>query len=624
MGLAVRQRLIIAVAVMLLPLGCAQIRPARSASFAPVAYDSPAPWTERAVPTVPDDFRFVIMADRTGGVRPGIFEAAAGKVNLLRPDFVMSIGDYITGGSEDAAEVDRQWNEFDAIVKGLDMPFFYVPGNHDVSTPVQVERWRQRLGRAYYYFVYKDVLFLCLNTQDGAGAEGLIGKEQIAYAQDVLSRHPNARWTFVFMHQPLWRENQAADLSGWKPIEEALHGRPCTVFAGHIHSYEQTVRDGHDYIMLATTGGGSGLEGPFYGEFDHVMWVTMTGQGPRYANLMLDGIAPKDVATPATHAYADSLDSKVTVKAELLIGGPVLSGAMTTTLRLRNDTDLIQRLDGEWEPHPTLTFSPPFIHVMLKPGEEQSLQIGLNAAQPLPLEATAYPRIAWTQRMNPKGYGEVSRTFTTNVPLDTVYPCRRAQRPVVVDGDLSDWPEMPIRVETRDRVTYPENWSGPEDGSFAFATAYDDAFVYIAVKTTDDKLMVDRADVPWAQDSIAVTLDGRPEQVRASAPPDMKTQFTSHLLYYLSPSEQGKMLWYLKDHLPEGSKAVCVPAGQGMNLEIAVPVSYLDGLQGGKWTSFQLNVLFNDVDLTGASRVRWRPDWYGDQSYHGSGTFRKE
>jgi hypothetical protein len=41
-------------------------------------------------------------------------------------------------------------------------------------------------------------------------------------------------------------------------------------------------------------GGGSGLRGPVFGQFDHVMWVTMTDDGPILANLMLEGIWDKD------------------------------------------------------------------------------------------------------------------------------------------------------------------------------------------------------------------------------------------------------------------------------------------------------------------------------------------
>jgi hypothetical protein len=67
-----------------------------------------------------------------------------------------------------------------------------------------------------------------------------------------------------------------------------------------------------------------------------------------------------------------------------------------------------------------------------------------------------------------------------------------------------------------------------------------------------------------------------------------------------------------------------VPAGQGMALEVAVPLSYLDGLQGGSWSTFQLNLLFNDIDLSGASRLSWRPDWYRRGAYPGAGAFLRE
>ena len=45
------------------------------------------------------------------------------------------------------------------------MPFFYLPGNHDVGNDVADEIWDELYGVRYYSFVYKNVLFLCLNTQ---------------------------------------------------------------------------------------------------------------------------------------------------------------------------------------------------------------------------------------------------------------------------------------------------------------------------------------------------------------------------------------------------------------------------------------------------------------------------
>src|SRR5262249_39231421 len=72
------------------------------------------------------------------------------------------------------------------------------------------------------------------------------------------------------------------------------------VFCGHYHSYQKYVRQGMNYYQLATTGGGSQLRGPDYGEFDHITWVTMKPDGPVLANLMLDGIYPEDLKKPVT------------------------------------------------------------------------------------------------------------------------------------------------------------------------------------------------------------------------------------------------------------------------------------------------------------------------------------
>ena len=37
-----------------------------------------------------------------------------------------------------------------------------------------------------------------------------------------------------------------------------------------------------------------------YGEFDHISWITMKTDGPRITNVMLDGVLPEDLATPAS------------------------------------------------------------------------------------------------------------------------------------------------------------------------------------------------------------------------------------------------------------------------------------------------------------------------------------
>src|SRR5262249_55882133 len=49
------------------------------------------------------------------------------------------------------------------------------------------------------------------------------------------------------------------------------------------------------------TGGGSRLRGLRYGEFDHIVWVTVKKDAePIFANLMLDGIVPENLQKTIT------------------------------------------------------------------------------------------------------------------------------------------------------------------------------------------------------------------------------------------------------------------------------------------------------------------------------------
>ena len=279
------------VGVLLFVVGC--IGP-QVASFQPPAVGSATPWTQQAFRADPDDFQFAIVSDRHGGSRPGVFEMAVAKLNLLQPEFVLCVGDLIDGDTENREELKKQYDEMDSILSGLDTRFFRVVGNHDISNLTMLDVYRKRYGSAYYHFLYKDVLFLVLSTEDSAKKDS-ISDAQISYAQKAIRDNPNVRWTFVFMHKPLFVKHKGKLNRKWAKLEASLTDRPHTVFAGHWHNYAKHEKHGRSYIRLATTGGGSNLSGIVDGKFDHIVWVTMTDQGPRIANLMLDGIHDENV-----------------------------------------------------------------------------------------------------------------------------------------------------------------------------------------------------------------------------------------------------------------------------------------------------------------------------------------
>jgi hypothetical protein len=240
------------------------------------------------------DFQFAVVSDRTGGHRARVFSRAVEQLNLLQPEFVVSVGDLIEGYTTDKERLAREWREFQGYVAKLQMPFFFVPGNHDLVNAAQGEVWKEKFGRSYYEMVYRDTLFLMLNSEEAPDDKGGVSAGQLAWLKKALADNPRPRWTLVFLHRPLWDQDNLAK-NGWLEVEALLKGRPYTVFAGHIHRYRKFVRQGQNYYQLATTGGASKVRGVDYGEFDHVAWVTMKKGGPVLANVLLDGVLREDL-----------------------------------------------------------------------------------------------------------------------------------------------------------------------------------------------------------------------------------------------------------------------------------------------------------------------------------------
>src|SRR5262245_54666540 len=166
--------LCVAGAVLIVAAAMSMNEKVRTSSAVPelsIEVEQANPWTNLKLNNDSREFRFAVVSDRTGGHRPQIFSKAIERLNLMQPEFVVSVGDLIEGYTEEKDKLDTQWKEFNSYVSKLQMPFFYVPGNHDVSNPVQEKDWAKRLGKRYYHFVYRNVLFLMLDTEDPPSKE---------------------------------------------------------------------------------------------------------------------------------------------------------------------------------------------------------------------------------------------------------------------------------------------------------------------------------------------------------------------------------------------------------------------------------------------------------------------
>src|SRR5262249_32543761 len=150
------------------------------------------PWTHLKANRDPAEFQFAIVSDRTGGHRAKVFSRAVEKLNLMQPEFVVSVGDLIEGGNKEDKVLKAEWDEFHSYANKLKMPFFYTPGNHDNGNTKTDKFWQERYGRRNYHFVYKNVLFLCMNTEDGKA--GNIARDQLEYAKAALAVNKGVRW----------------------------------------------------------------------------------------------------------------------------------------------------------------------------------------------------------------------------------------------------------------------------------------------------------------------------------------------------------------------------------------------------------------------------------------------
>ena len=268
--------------------------------------------------------QFALIGDLTGGEREGVFEAAVHALGELNPDFVLSVGDLIEGGTEDVTQMDKEWASFTSRLNRIDIPFYPLVGNHDISNMAMRDWWEKSVGPRYYHFRYQDYLFLMLDSEDFTGQRfseikqlrneailvykeegaaafadteyarlderkyGTMRKDQSDYFLNVLKQNGDVRWVFVLMHKPLW----ASETSGFSELEQALADFSYTVFNGHEHSYYYERRSGNDHVQMATTGGE--FTPKTRGKYmDHILWVTLKKDKPAMINLKLEGMVSK-------------------------------------------------------------------------------------------------------------------------------------------------------------------------------------------------------------------------------------------------------------------------------------------------------------------------------------------
>lgn len=577
------------------------------------------PWSHLEVNNDPDNFQFAIVTDRTGGHRAGVFMDAINKLNLLQPEFVVSVGDLIEGYTRNADRIYREWDEFNGFIEKLQMPFFYVPGNHDYINDVMARIWEEKFGPSYYHFVYRDVLFLCLNSEEAIKGSNMGGieKPQYDYIKKALEENPEVKWTLLFMHQPLWILDNTRY---WKDIEQLLENRKHTVFAGHHHHYVKYTRNNSNYIMLATTGGTSQLRGPNFGEFDHVVWVTMTKEGPVIANLLLEGIWHEDVVTEELtemiaanrikiepvfeENYFREGDFKIKITNDA-------NYSMWTVLRFGNSQHLNPQIVEYQKTIPPNSVEELAVNLSLRKN------VRIRDIEPIPL-------YAWFVYKYEDG---------REIKLDDKYalaPVKkemfgRNENEVVLDGKLDDWTGLPFRGNYKSVITDDVGeYAGDYDSHYEFNVMYDDEFLYMGMAVWDDELVHNKDGSFWDQDAVLLSLDTRPSFTSSNGKGTNRYKDYLHINFIPSTSRRDTPEIYQEERLPEGIRIETRKSVQGFDMELAIPLEYIQKMGGDNWESIRLNVCYFDVDENlSRTGIWWFPEWSSKANFIGSGMLFK-
>ena len=342
------------------------------------------------MPTDPDKFTFAIIADKTGGGQENwpIFDRAVAEINLLNPDFVMTIGDHIQGDVSDTEVVKNMWKEYFDHLSKLEAPVFLVPGNHDISNTVMYNYWRENIGKTYYSFNYKGCHFLVINSEESQSPNGEEAiAEQIDFIRKDIENNKNAEQMFIFMHKPIWSQKGL-----WESIEPVLKGTNHRVFAGHTHRINFENRNERPYLIIATTGAGI-TERPVeeLGVFHHLTMVSVDGKNSKVALIKPGNIFPETISTSEFKKKISALidveaNIPIDFEKEMIEGNMVIKFSNNLSKPVRIEIEVPKANRARWRVVPETA------SVGLEVGEEAQLNFDLicRSDELLPVPTYSY------------------------------------------------------------------------------------------------------------------------------------------------------------------------------------------------------------------------------------------
>lgn len=210
---------------------------------------TPTPQASAAPPTVASagSLNFAVVGDNRDG--DAVYKEILAAVSKDGSAFLVNLGDMVPSGTKD------DWDNFTGMMQGFTLPFYPVIGNHEIriGKPQDFIRYTGA-SKTFYSFDRGAVHFTMLDSSVGS----LLEPEYDWLDNDLATTTQPVKLVFLH-HPPFDPANGTHVLYGdVDRLTSIIASRGVnTVFAGHIHCYEQAERDGVQYVISA--GGGAPL-----------------------------------------------------------------------------------------------------------------------------------------------------------------------------------------------------------------------------------------------------------------------------------------------------------------------------------------------------------------------------
>lgn len=454
-------------------------------------------------------FDFVVTGDSQSNrqlvFQTDLFKQMIREWNSLKPALVVEVGDLILGGS--AENVPPQWDLFQQTVAECRVPYFPVPGNHDISDAATERLWLERMGPTRYAFSYGNSRFIVLDSEE-VDAPDRLSEEQLAWMKNELA-NTKADNIFVFLHQPYFTSYSDPGKMDetwerrWKYLAELFRGHPVrAVFAGHRHGYQDFgVREGVHYVIAA---GGAALgNGPEeLGRFSHYLLVHVRGEDVGWSVVKPGAILPSDVAT--NDRSAELFDIKHRLVACDEVAAPY-GQTLDRDIAIHVENPFDKPFDSAitWETREGWTVEPLVTdyHVAAHGKVDLNFHVRVDNPEklrfPVPAFKTHYPNTRFGSPVD----------ISSDLPLVPVTEAEHAPDEIRVDGALDEWD-----AATPIALSYPGGFEqgryDPADLSGQCRVLWDDKNLYLAFEITDNEHFQPYAgDIVWLNDAIELGID---------------------------------------------------------------------------------------------------------------------